>query len=127
MKKIPAGYNYLNTGVLKTQFVLLLGLLLAFCLSDCKKSCFTCTYQQPGPYRWDSVVSVSYDSILHRYDTLFVKWDTINRKGTFSILHFCPKDLDYNSIVLSGHSGGAGGAPYSVYANGVYYGCGYDQ
>ena len=127
MKKIPANNNYLNTEILKTQFVLLLGLTLALCLSDCKKSCFTCSYQQPGPYRYDSVVVVSYDSVLHKYDTLFIKRDTINKEGNFYILHFCPKDPNYNSIVLSGNSGGAGGAPYSVYANGVYYGCFYDQ
>jgi len=127
MKKRPIKDNYLNVKTLKVQFVLLLVLFLAFCLSDCKKSCFTCSYQQPGPYRWDSVVNVSYDSVLHQYDTSFVKWDTINRKDSFSILHFCPKDPDYNSIVLSSHSGGAGGAPYSAYANGVYYGCFYDQ
>jgi hypothetical protein len=87
----------------KVSMLCLLAFLLAFYLSGCKKSCITCFNQGTGQtnYKYDSSTTVSYNPVLHRYDTLLVKIDTIYKFDSVYILHYCPGSQEYNSITSS--------------------------
>ena len=94
--------------------IMLIGLLLVFSLSNCKKSCITCYQQSGSNLRYDSSITVSYNTVLHHYDTLLVKVDTILKKDSIYLLHYCPGSQEYNTI-----------AGYEI--NNGEYACGYDQ
>jgi len=97
----------------KAIFILSLVVVLS---CSCKKSCITCLNQGGQTYpRFDSSNIVSYDNVLHRYDTLLVKVDTIYRFDSIYILHYCPGSQQYN-VIISSES-----LNYGSYA------CSYDQ
>jgi hypothetical protein len=92
------------------------------CFYSCKKSCVTCN-SSGGYDKYDSIVSISYDSILHKYDSLLVKVDTLQVSTGLGILHFCPSSPAYNGIVTGSNT------PLEYYdpANYQTYYCSYDQ
>ncbi len=108
------------------KHLFLIILFLAGCCCSCKKQCVTC-FAAPGFYRLDSTIVISYDSALHRYDTL-VKLDTIDRWSSYPILSFCPGSGEYNSIIRSSTSTiGGSGLQYCCDSLGRTYTCYYNQ
>ena len=73
--------------------------LITICCGGCKEACVSCVSNLNWPIiRYDSIVNVYYDTVLHKYDTVFIKIDTTARWNGVNYLQICPGTPEYEKL-----------------------------
>ena len=93
--------------------------LIIICCGGCKEACVSCLSNLNWPIiRYDSIVNVYYDTVLHKYDTVFIKIDTTARWNGVNYLQICPGTPGYQLLRPE-----QGGYNYSYQDSIAYYRC----
>ena len=92
--------------------------LIIICCSGCKEACVHCESSDTPIFKYDSIVNVHFDTLLHRNDTQFIKVDTTYRFRGLNFLDICPGTPKYALL-----QGPIGGGIHSYWDTTGFYNC----